>query len=66
MGRARSTRRENRNAYMILVGKSEVKRPQGRPRRRWEDNVKMMVERLDEVIWTGLICDTLGTRGVLL
>ena len=30
-----------RNAYRVLVGKSEVKRPLGRPRRRWEDNIKM-------------------------
>jgi hypothetical protein len=28
---------ERRNAYTILVGKSEGKRPRGRPRRRWED-----------------------------
>jgi hypothetical protein len=30
---------EKRNAYRILVGKPEVKRPLGRPRRRWVDNV---------------------------
>jgi hypothetical protein len=29
------------NAYRILVGKPERKRPLGRPRRRWEDNIKM-------------------------
>ncbi|KAJ4441577.1 hypothetical protein ANN_11433 [Periplaneta americana] len=32
---------ESRNAYRVLVGKSERKRPLGRPRRRWEDNIKM-------------------------
>jgi hypothetical protein len=32
---------EKRNAYRILVGKPEAKRPLGRPRRRWEDNIKM-------------------------
>jgi hypothetical protein len=32
---------EKRNAYRILVGKPEVKRPLGRPRRRWVDNIKM-------------------------
>jgi hypothetical protein len=32
---------EKRNAYMILVGKPEGKRPLGRPRRRWVDNIKM-------------------------
>jgi hypothetical protein len=30
-----------RNAYRVLVGKPEAKRPQGRPRHRWEDNIKM-------------------------
>jgi hypothetical protein len=32
---------ETRNAYRILVGKPEGKRPLGRPRRRWVDNIKM-------------------------
>jgi hypothetical protein len=32
---------EKRNAYRILVGKTERKRPLGRPRRRWVDNIKM-------------------------
>jgi hypothetical protein len=33
--------REKRNAYRILVGKPEGKKPLGRPRCRWEDNIKM-------------------------
>ena len=32
---------QSRNAYRVLVGKLEEKRPLGRPRRRWEDNIKM-------------------------
>jgi hypothetical protein len=32
---------ETRNAYRILVGKPEEKRPLGRPRRGWVDNIKM-------------------------
>jgi hypothetical protein len=32
---------EKRNAYKILVGKPEGKRPLERPRRRWMDNIKM-------------------------
>jgi hypothetical protein len=32
---------EKRNAYGILVGKPEGKRPLGRPRSRWVDNIKM-------------------------
>jgi hypothetical protein len=32
---------EKRNSYRILVGKPEGKRPLGRPRRRWVDNIKI-------------------------
>jgi len=32
---------ERRGVYRVLVGKVEGKRPLGRPRRRWEDNIKM-------------------------
>ena len=32
---------ERRGVYRVLVGKSEGKRPLGRPRRRWEGNIKM-------------------------
>jgi hypothetical protein len=45
MGRTCSTNGEKRNAYMILVGKPEGKRPLGRPRRRWVDNIKWFLER---------------------
>jgi hypothetical protein len=34
-------RGEGRGVYRILVGRPEGKRPLGRPRRRWEDNIKM-------------------------
>jgi hypothetical protein len=39
---------EKRNAYSLLVGKPEGKRPLGRPRRRWVDNIRM---DLGEVGW---------------
>ena len=39
---------EMRGAYRVLVGKPEGKRPLGRPRRRWEDNIKT---NLQEVGW---------------
>jgi hypothetical protein len=32
---------EDRVVYRVLVGKAEEKRPLGRQRRRWEDNIKM-------------------------
>jgi hypothetical protein len=41
---------EKRNAYRILVGKPEGKRPLGRPR-RWVDNIKMY---LREIGWDGI------------
>jgi hypothetical protein len=40
-----------RNAYSILVGKSEGNRPLGRPRRKWVDNIKL---DLVEIGWDGL------------
>jgi hypothetical protein len=42
---------EKRNAYSILVGKPEGKRPLGRPRRRWVDSIKM---NLREIGWDGM------------
>jgi hypothetical protein len=42
---------EKKNAYRILLGKPEGKRPLGRPRRRWVDNVKM---DLREIEWNGV------------
>jgi hypothetical protein len=41
MGEACSTNGGEENAYRIFVGKPEGKRPLGRPRRRWVDNIKM-------------------------
>ena len=38
---------QSRNAYRVLVGKPEVKRPSGRPRRRWKDNIKMDLREVD-------------------
>jgi hypothetical protein len=44
---------EKRNAYRILVGRPEGKRPIGRPRRRWVDNIKM---DLREIGWDLVDC----------
>jgi hypothetical protein len=38
---------ETRNAYRILVGKPEGKRPLKRPRRRWVDNIKMDLREIE-------------------
>jgi hypothetical protein len=47
---------EKRNAYRLLVGKPEGKRPLGRPRRKWVDNIRMDLGevRWDDVDWIGL------------
>jgi hypothetical protein len=52
---------EKRNAYRLLVGKPERKRPLGRPSCMWVDNIKM---DLGEV--TGLVWLRIGTNGGLL
>jgi hypothetical protein len=38
----------NRIVHRVLVGKPEGKRPLGRPRRRWEDNIKMDLQEVGE------------------
>jgi hypothetical protein len=38
--------REYRGVYRVLVGKSEGKRPLGKPRRRWEDNIKIDLQEV--------------------
>jgi hypothetical protein len=39
-------RGERRCVYRVMVGKPEGKRPLGRPRRRWEENIKMDVQEV--------------------
>jgi hypothetical protein len=51
MGRACSTNGEKRNAYRIFVAMPGGKKPLGRPRRRWVDNIKM---DLREIEWDGM------------
>jgi hypothetical protein len=61
MGRACSTNGEKRNAYTskILVGKPEGKRPLGRPRRRWVDNIQIDLREIgwDSRDWIDLAQD---------
>jgi hypothetical protein len=58
---------EKRNVYRLLVGKPEGKRPLGRPRRRWMDNIKMgLLEiRLNIVDWIGLVQDRYRRRALV-
>jgi hypothetical protein len=53
---------EERNVYKVLVGKSEGKRPLGRPRRRWEDGIRMDLGG----VWIGFDCLRTGTDAGLL
>jgi hypothetical protein len=48
-----------RNAYRLLVAKPEGKRPLGRPRRRWVDNIRMNLGEVEwsDVDWIGLAQD---------
>jgi hypothetical protein len=59
MGRQCSTNGEKRNAYTLLVGKPEGKRPLGRPRRRWMDNIRMDLGEVGwgDVDWFGVAQD---------
>jgi hypothetical protein len=66
MGRACNTNGEKRNACSVLVRKLEGKRLLGRPRRRWVDNSKIILERLDGVVWIALMWLRIGTSGWLL
>ena len=54
---------ESRGVYRVLVGKSEGKRPIGRPKRKGEDNIKMDLQKVGWGSWTGLIRLRIGTGG---
>jgi hypothetical protein len=58
---------EKSNVYRLLVGKPEGKRPLGRPRRRWIDNIKMVLLeiRLNVVDWIGLAQDRYRWRALV-
>ena len=46
MGGACSMYGERRGVHRVLVGTPEGKRPRGRPKRRWEDNIKMDLQKM--------------------
>jgi hypothetical protein len=58
---------EKRNVYRLLVGKPKGKRPLGRPRRRWIDNIKMGLIEIgfSAVDWIGLAQDRYRWRAVV-
>jgi hypothetical protein len=74
MGGACSSDGEGRGVYRVLVGKAEGKRPMGRPRRRWEDNIKVHLQEvgcggmdwielaLDKDTWRVLVSAVMNLR----
>jgi len=54
---------QGRGVYRVLVGKPEGKRPLGRPRRRWEDNIKMDLQEVGGVVGTEWSWLRIGTGG---
>ena len=58
--------RETRKLCRVEVGKSEGKRPLGKPKSRWEDNIKFILIKYNGNMWNGLMLLRLGTSGWLL
>ena len=54
---------EGRDVHRVLVGKPEGMRPLGRPRRRWEDNIKMDLHEVGGVVGTGWSWLRIGRGG---
>jgi hypothetical protein len=57
---------EDRKLYKVLVGKPNGMRPLGRPRRRWEDEIRMHLREIDLGVWIGFDWLRIGTGGGLL
>jgi hypothetical protein len=67
MGGSCSTNGEKRNAYRLFVAKPEGRRPLGRPRRKWVDNIRMNLGEVGwgDVDWIGLAQDRNRWRAVV-
>jgi len=63
VGGACSAYGDRRDVYRILVGKPQGKRPLGKPRHRWEDNIKIHRQEVGWKARTGLIWTRIGTGG---
>jgi hypothetical protein len=57
---------ESRGVYRVLAGKPEGKKPLGRSRHRWKDNIKMYFLAVGCEAWAGLIWLRIGSGGGLL
>jgi len=54
---------ERSGVYRVLVRKPERKRPLGRPRRKWKDNIKIDLQEVECRVWTGSSWLRIGTGG---
>jgi len=54
---------ERRDVCRVVAGKPDGKRPLGRPKCRWEDNVKMDLQEVGCGVWTGSSWFRIGTGG---
>ena len=54
---------DRRDVYRVSMGKPKGRRPLGRPRRRWEDNIKMDLQEVGCGVWTGSSWLRIGTGG---
>jgi len=61
MGGACSTNGDGKGVYRVFVEKPEIRRPLGRPRHRWEDNVKMDLPKVARGAWTRKMWLRIGT-----
>jgi hypothetical protein len=57
---------EQRKLYKFLVGKIEGKRPPGKPRRRWEEEITINLREIGWEVWSGFSWLRIGTIGWLL
>jgi hypothetical protein len=58
---------EERKVYKVLIGKPEGKRPLGRPRRRWEDGIRMDLQEIglgggDRDWWRAVVSAVMNLR----
>jgi hypothetical protein len=55
---------KGRGVYRVLVGRPEGKKPQGRPRLRWKDNIKMELREIviDRVQWWAVVSTAMNLR----
>jgi len=61
MGRVCSAYGERKGIYKVLLGKPEGKRPHGRPRCRWEDDIRWIFRKWNLGVWTGSSWLSIGT-----